>query len=79
MEEGTGEASGGVMVVSATKISMSMGRRTPTARRVTIGWMRPGRVERRPGGIPTAQSEVPGRRGLWMWPTHEDGRQRRGW
>jgi hypothetical protein len=41
-EEGTGEASGGVVVVSATKISRSIGRRTPAARRVTIGWTCPG-------------------------------------
>jgi hypothetical protein len=34
---GTGEASGGVVVVSAARISLSMGRRTPAARRVTIG------------------------------------------
>jgi hypothetical protein len=34
----TGEASGGVVVVSAAKISRSTGRRTPAARRVTIGW-----------------------------------------
>jgi hypothetical protein len=38
-EEGTGEASGGEVVVSAARISLSTGRRTPTARRVTIGWM----------------------------------------
>jgi hypothetical protein len=36
-EEGTGEASGGVAVVSAAKISRSTGRRTPAARRVTMG------------------------------------------
>jgi hypothetical protein len=30
-EEGTGEASGGVSVVSATRINRSMGRRTPAA------------------------------------------------
>jgi hypothetical protein len=41
-EEGTGEASDGVVVVSAAKISRSIGRRTPAARRVTIGWTCPG-------------------------------------
>jgi hypothetical protein len=37
-KEGTGEASSGVVVVSAAKISRSTGRRTTAARRVTIGW-----------------------------------------
>jgi hypothetical protein len=41
-EEGTREASGGVLDVSAARISRSMGRRTPAARRVTIGWTCPG-------------------------------------
>jgi hypothetical protein len=41
-EEGAAEASGGVAVVSATKISRSMGRRTQVARRVTIRWTCPG-------------------------------------
>jgi hypothetical protein len=41
-EEGTGEASGGVAVVSAARISRSTGRRTPAARRVTISWTCPG-------------------------------------
>jgi hypothetical protein len=41
-EEGTKEASGGVAVVSAARISRSTGRRTPVARRVTIGWTCPG-------------------------------------
>jgi hypothetical protein len=31
-----------VVVVSAAKISRSTGRRTPAARRVTIGWTYPG-------------------------------------
>jgi hypothetical protein len=38
-EEGIGEASGGVAVVSVARISRSTGRRTPATRRVTIGWM----------------------------------------
>jgi hypothetical protein len=41
-EEGIGEASGVVVVVSAAKISRSTGRRTPAARRVTIGVDVPG-------------------------------------
>jgi hypothetical protein len=42
MEEGTREASSGVAVISVARISCSMGRRTPAARRVTIGWTSPG-------------------------------------
>jgi hypothetical protein len=41
-EEGTGEASGGVAVVSAARINRSTRRRTPAARQVTIGWTCPG-------------------------------------
>jgi transcription elongation factor len=41
-QEGIGEASGGVAVVSAARISWLTGWRTPAARRVTIGWKCPG-------------------------------------
>jgi hypothetical protein len=42
MEEGTGEAFGGVVVISAAKISRSTGQKTSAALRVTIGWTCPG-------------------------------------
>jgi hypothetical protein len=37
-EDGTGDASGGVVVVSAARISRSTRRRTSAVRRVTMGW-----------------------------------------
>jgi hypothetical protein len=45
--EGSRKASGGVAVVSATKISWLTGQRTSVARQVIIGWTCP---RWRPGG-----------------------------
>jgi hypothetical protein len=70
--EGTGEASEGVVVVSAAGISRSMGRRTPAS-----GGRARGHSEWRPGGTHTARSGLLGRLGPRTWSARGGDRRRR--
>jgi hypothetical protein len=76
-EEGTREASGGVAVVSASKISQLTGHRTPAAWRVNIAWTCPGSRWLATGWYMEGSVQAGGASRPMASSTHGDGR--RGW